>query len=397
MRRTISTGLALALAAGSALAQQAARPNMATATMQAYAPVLGEYTTDVLFGDVWERPGLSKHDRSLVTTAALVALGRQGQLERHLARALDNGVKPGEIIGMVNTLAFYGGWPSASSALDAVDKVFRERRVDTASLKAAPAAPLALPASDAARVRLVNEQVAPVSAKLAEVTNKVLFDDLWRRSDLTPRERSLVVISAIVATGASDQLAFHLRRGMENGLTSAEIGEELNHLAFYAGWPKAMAAIGVAGKVFEAPAATSKPTASSEPLRVYRSTGKPVERPGSTFTGAVGITGPLALAQGSKFRTSIVTFAAGARTHWHSHPAGQLLVVTSGHGWIQAEGQPVRAIAAGDVIWTEPGVKHWHGATRNSAMSHNGIADSDESKAAVWADAVSDAEYHGPG
>jgi 4-carboxymuconolactone decarboxylase len=81
------------------------------------APALGRYTDDVLFGDVWERPELSKRDRSLVTVACLVALYRVNELPFHLRRAIENGVTREELIETITHLAFYSGWPTASTAL----------------------------------------------------------------------------------------------------------------------------------------------------------------------------------------------------------------------------------------------------------------------------------------
>ena len=88
------------------------------------APKLIEYTETVLFGDVWERPGLSKRDRSLVTVAALVALYRGEQLRGHLERALANGVTKEELIELITHLAFYAGWPTAMSAASLAKDVF---------------------------------------------------------------------------------------------------------------------------------------------------------------------------------------------------------------------------------------------------------------------------------
>ncbi len=88
------------------------------------APKLAELTDDVLFGDVWERPGLSKRDRSLVTVAALVALYRTNELPGHLRRALDNGVTRDELVELITHLAFYAGWPTAMSAMRAAQEVF---------------------------------------------------------------------------------------------------------------------------------------------------------------------------------------------------------------------------------------------------------------------------------
>jgi 4-carboxymuconolactone decarboxylase len=88
------------------------------------APKLAELTDDVLFGDVWERPGLAKRDRSLITVAALVALYRTNELPGHLRRALDNGVTRDELVELITHLAFYAGWPTAMSAMRAAKEVF---------------------------------------------------------------------------------------------------------------------------------------------------------------------------------------------------------------------------------------------------------------------------------
>ena len=87
-------------------------------------PKLAEYTDDVLFGDVWERPELSKRDRSLITCAALVALGKTDQMNGHFPRAIANGVTQSELIEMITHLAFYSGWPTAVSASLKAKEIF---------------------------------------------------------------------------------------------------------------------------------------------------------------------------------------------------------------------------------------------------------------------------------
>jgi 4-carboxymuconolactone decarboxylase len=87
------------------------------------APKLAELTDDVLYADVWARPGLSPRDRSLVTVSALIALNRPDQLRSHLARARDNGVRDGELIEAITHLAFYAGWPSAVTAIGVAREV----------------------------------------------------------------------------------------------------------------------------------------------------------------------------------------------------------------------------------------------------------------------------------
>jgi 4-carboxymuconolactone decarboxylase len=90
------------------------------------APKLAELTDDILFGDIWERPGLSKRDRSLITVATLVALNRTEQLPFHLSRALENAITKAEIIEVITHLAFYSGWPTAMSAVLLAKEVFQE-------------------------------------------------------------------------------------------------------------------------------------------------------------------------------------------------------------------------------------------------------------------------------
>src|SRR3954469_13161213 len=95
------------------------------------APALADYTDRVLFGDVWERPGLSPRDRSLITVATLVALYRTNELPFHLKRAIENGVTKDELIELITHLAFYSGWPTASSAIAIARRVFDEVATST--------------------------------------------------------------------------------------------------------------------------------------------------------------------------------------------------------------------------------------------------------------------------
>ena len=211
------------------------------------APGLASLTDDVLFGDVWNRPDLSPRDRSLVTISVLIATGKSAQLAGHLNRALTNGVQPSEASGVLAHLAIYSGWPNAVSALEIYDQVYTARKIEPTTLRSvAPKAPAT--ASDAAHAQTVTKDLGAIAPKFAQLTNDVVFGDLWRRSDLSPRDRSLVTIAALAAMGDGDQLDGYLRRGLDSGLTRAQIVEALTHLGFYAGWPKATSAIAAAAK-----------------------------------------------------------------------------------------------------------------------------------------------------
>jgi 4-carboxymuconolactone decarboxylase len=97
------------------------------------------------------------------------------------------------------------------------------------------------------------EQVRPIAPKLVELAEKVVYGDVWERPGLSKRDRSLITVATLVALGRERQLRGHLERALGNGVTKAEIGELITHLAFYAGWPAAMTAAVVAKEVFEAP------------------------------------------------------------------------------------------------------------------------------------------------
>lgn len=92
--------------------------------------------------------------------------------------------------------------------------------------------------------------VGNFAPKLADLTDNVLFADIWERRELSPRDRSLVTVASLVTAGSTEQLVGHLRRARENGITEEELAEVIIHLAFYAGWPRAMSAVKVARTVF---------------------------------------------------------------------------------------------------------------------------------------------------
>lgn len=115
--------------------------------------------------------------------------------------------------------------------------------------------------------------------------------------------------------------------------------------------------------------------------------------PADWFTGTVRIDPLFDAEPPGRTAGAHVTFEPGARTAWHTHPAGQTLIVTFGRGRVQREGGPVEEIRAGDVVWFPAGEKHWHGAAPETAMSHIAIQEAIDGTAVTWMERVSDAEY----
>jgi 4-carboxymuconolactone decarboxylase len=125
--------------------------------------------------------------------------------------------------------------------------VYTARKVDTTALRVVGPR---LPAPGSGAARAVPDELATIAPKFVQLTKDVVFDDLWRRSDLALRDRSLVTIAALAAMGDDHQLDFYLRRGLESGLTRAQITEALTHLGFYAGWAKATDAMAAVTRTF---------------------------------------------------------------------------------------------------------------------------------------------------
>lgn len=249
------TSLVLIASSGQAQEKEAMRIPISMPTredVQMIAPALDRYAQDRLLGDVWKRSGLGRRDRSIITLAALIARNQTIEMPGYFNLALDSGVKPSEISEIITHLAFYSGWSNALTAVAVVKDIFAERKIEVDQFP--PASPALLPldeAAEAQRAERVGQQFGAVVPGIVQYTTDVLFRDLWLRPHLAPRDRSLVTVSALIASGQVAQLPAHLNKAMDNGLTQAEAAEVITHLAFYVGWPNAFSALPVAKDVFE--------------------------------------------------------------------------------------------------------------------------------------------------
>jgi quercetin dioxygenase-like cupin family protein len=134
-------------------------------------------------------------------------------------------------------------------------------------------------------------------------------------------------------------------------------------------------------------------------MEIKRSGAQPSGKgPAEYFTGTVRIDPLFSPPDPARVAGALVTFEPAARTAWHTHPLGQTLIVMSGCGWVQREGEAVQEIRPGDVVWFAPGEKHWHGATATTAMSHIAIQEKLNGSPVDWLEHVTDAQYlAGPG
>jgi quercetin dioxygenase-like cupin family protein len=138
------------------------------------------------------------------------------------------------------------------------------------------------------------------------------------------------------------------------------------------------------------------PVGKTKTMDIKRNGSRPSGKgPEAWFTGTVRVDPLFQAGEPTRVSGGQVTFEPGARTMWHTHPLGQTLIVTTGLGWVQCEGQPIEEVRPGDVVWFPPGEKHWHGATTTTALTHIAITESLNGKNVDWMEKVSDEQYRG--
>lgn len=230
--------------------------------------------------------------------------------------------------------------------------------------------------------------------KFAQLNDDVLFGEVWSREDkLSLRDRSLVTVTALMAQGLTDSsFRYHLENAKKNGVMKGEIAEVLTHAAFYAGWPKAWAALRMAKEVWGEEDSAADEKAAHAASMIF-----PIGAPNDAFAQyfiGQSYLAPLSTEQVGIFN---VTFEPGCRNNWHIHHAdrggGQILVCVAGRGWYQEAGKPAQRLVPGDVVNISTGVKHWHGAAVDHWFSHLAIEVPGEETRTQWCEAVSDAAY----
>lgn len=229
--------------------------------------------------------------------------------------------------------------------------------------------------------------------KFAQLNDDVLFGEVWSREDkLSLRDRSVVTVTALMAQGLTDSsFRYHLESAKKNGVTREEIAEILTHAAFYAGWPKAWAALRMAKEVWAQEEGVDGKDAHAASM--IFPIGAPNDGFAQYFTGKSYLA-PLSTSQVGIFN---VTFEPGCRNNWHIHRAdqggGQILVCVAGRGWYQEEGKPAQMLTPGDVVNIPAGVKHWHGAAADSWFSHLAIEVPGVNSRNEWLEPVDDGQY----
>ena len=232
------------------------------------------------------------------------------------------------------------------------------------------------------------DSLSDFAPTFAKVNDDILFGEVWSNDTLSPKTRSMITITTLVAKGLIDSsFDYHLKTAKDNGVSKKEMGELLTHVAFYAGWPNAWAAFRKAKEVYK-----EDDTKDGGMFGI----GEPNTAYAKYFVGNFYLK-PLTDAKKTVFMAN-VSFEPKCRNNWHIHHAkrggGQILLCTSGRGWYVEEGKDPQELFAGDVVTIPAGVKHWHGAAKDSWFSHIAVECPGIETSTEWCEQVSDTEYN---
>ena len=233
------------------------------------------------------------------------------------------------------------------------------------------------------KVTAGRDYLGTLAPDFAGINDDVLFGQVWANEEaLAPKYRSMITIAALMGAGIFDEsLTGHLETGKQNGITKKEIVALVTQLAFYTGWPKGWSVFAKVAEIY-------KEDDTDENHAGMFGLGNLLED--EHFNGKVYVKEILDF--NYPMIADNVTFEPGCRNNWHIHQAGQILFCTNGAGWYQEEGKEAQCLHAGDVVKIPAGVKHWHGASKNSWFSH--IALEDWSKGQPeWLEKVNDEAY----
>ncbi|WP_132055347.1 (R)-mandelonitrile lyase [Pseudocnuella soli] len=347
--------------------------------------------------------GFNKKEQSIVAISALTAKGYLQPLQTELANGLAAGLTINEIKEVLVHLSAYCGFPRSLQGLNTLITVVDNRKaqgfrdvqgrepspvnkegskydVGKANLEALSGQPERYPKTGYAAF-------APV---IDTFLKEHLFADIFNRDVLDYRQRELATIAALTALGGVEpMLQGHLRIALYLGVTELELQQIFSILEVRLGKDEADGGRRVLSTIANV-AVTKGPDSTRNSNHLFA---KGVQAPANNFTGTAWVNMMVTTADGFNITVGSVTFEAGARTAWHRHPKGQILIITEGQGYYQERGQPKRIMQKGDVIKCPAGIEHWHGASHLNQVTHIAIGPNAEKGSAIWLEKVTDQDY----
>ena len=337
---------------------------------------------------------LTEGQQCIILISAYTAMGELQDLKPALNKGLDAGLTVNKIREVITHLYAYCGFPRSIRGLQTFMEVLDERKAKGINdIKGAEASPIKNTASKYERGKKVlgeltlTPQDRPLSGYNAfapaidTFLKEHLFADLFERDVLTYAERELVTISVLSSIGGAEpMLRSHLTICLNVGLTPAQLKEFVDVIRSGPGEKEAGAAQTVLNEVL----------GTGQPAEVFAK-GEKINS--KNFSGTVWLNMMGATNSAMNVSYGNVTFEPKARTNWHSHPGGQILLITGGKGYYQAMGEPARFLQKGDKVEIPPNVVHWHGAAPDSEFSHIALSLNTDKGGAVWLKPVTDEEY----
>ncbi|MDR1615112.1 MAG: carboxymuconolactone decarboxylase family protein [Campylobacteraceae bacterium] len=356
-------------------------------------PEFMEILRKFIFGEVFYTGDLDDRTRELLTITALSASQALPQLKGHINAALNIGVKPLEVREAIYGFAPSMGFPKTLNAISVMNEVFAQRKITLPPSKNIVKESERYEKGRALRYPLygdkTNKSLEGLPEELKTEVSKLViefnFGDFYTRDGLSTAKRELLRVALLATDGSEkEQIKTHAIGALKAGNDKDTILAAMVHLIPYIGLPKALKAIEAVKDLDESDAAQNADAIFPKGAR----------GPAEWFSGTVWVS-TLANPNDMEGLYSVgsVTFEAGARTYWHTHPLGQVLLVIDGEGWYQERGKPARFLVKGDVVTIPKNTEHWHGAVNKSSFTHIAITNLKDGSNVTWLKPVTDKEY----
>lgn len=333
---------------------------------------------------------LDGRQQSIVRISALTATGDLENLRSAVKGGLDSGLTINEIKDVLVQMYAYCGFPRSLNGISTFMSILEERKkAGVTDVEGRTSTPI-IDGDKYERGRKTLEKLtgqpqskpAPGFGEFSPTIDRFLkehlFADIFDSDVLSHQQRELATISALAAmTGVQPQLESHLSMAMNTGLTKLQLQQVFDLIEESIGKEQADTARRSLAKV--APVIFPKGE----------------NAPADYFTGTVYLQILAQKTESNDYSIGSVTFEPGARSNWHTHPAGQTLIVISGRGLYQERGKPMKTINKGETIICPANVEHWHGASPDSQMNHIAITNDRGAGGVVWLKPVTDEEYDG--
>jgi len=363
------------------------------------------FVHDVLIGQNKQASqSLSDRQEAIALVSVFTANGDLERLKEALHTALNAKLTVNETKEIIVHVYAYAGFPRSIRGLNTFMSVLDERKAqgikDVVGREATPVH-TTIDKYEVGKKTLESLTGRPqgeltgynaFSPEIDKFLKEHLFADIFGRDVLTYAERELATVSALASLGGVEpMLQSHTRIAIHQGISEGQLMELLSLFEKSLGKAEAESA----RKVFAEIAGTKIPAAATSPepeSNIVFSKGQ--KNPNPNMVGTVWLYGMVEADSLNRTQVGNVTFERGARTNWHSHFAGQILLVTGGVGYHQVKGQPVELIKKGDVIKCPPNVEHWHGATPDDVLTHIAITQNTAKGRVTWLRKVTDEEYN---